>query len=189
MLTLDARRGARQRRARRHRGQGPPDVDAGDARRAARGHGEPRRGRRARRVHAGPRAERASRRSTLVGDDVYCVIDPAAPDPATLEAAVRLARLLALASLVEHEVEVDAAAIGAALDGDPRAARGRAVAQGAADLDLERHEGGLDVGWTRCARTILARVAEAEAEIRATRPDRATRPRTACLGRVGTKVP
>ncbi len=51
----------------------------------------------------------------LVGDDVYCVIDPEAPEPATLEAAVRLARLLALASLVEHEVEVDAAAIGAAL--------------------------------------------------------------------------
>ena len=35
----------------------------------------------------------------VVGDDVYCVIDPEAPDPATLEAAVRLARLLALASL------------------------------------------------------------------------------------------
>src|SRR5438552_3036070 len=52
---------------------------------------------------------------TLVGDDVYCVIDPEAPEPATLEAAIRLARLLALASLVEHEVEVDGAAIGAAL--------------------------------------------------------------------------
>ena len=52
---------------------------------------------------------------TVVGDDVYCVIDPEAPEPATLEAAVRLARLLALASLAEHEVEVDAAAIAAAL--------------------------------------------------------------------------
>ena len=51
----------------------------------------------------------------LVGEDVYCVIDPAAPEPATLEAAIRLARLLALASLLEHEVEVDAAAIGSAL--------------------------------------------------------------------------
>jgi hypothetical protein len=49
--------------------------------------------------------------------DVYCVVDPAAPDPATLEAAVRLARLLALASLAERDVEVDAAAIGAALTG------------------------------------------------------------------------
>ncbi len=52
---------------------------------------------------------------TLVGDDVYCVIDPDAPDLATLEAAVRLARLLALASLVEREVEVDAVAVAAAL--------------------------------------------------------------------------
>ena len=51
----------------------------------------------------------------LVGDDVYCVIDPEAPDRAALDAAVRLARLLALASLVEHEVEVDAGAISAAL--------------------------------------------------------------------------
>src|SRR3990172_1132672 len=47
--------------------------------------------------------------------DVYCVIDPIAPDAATLEAAVRLARLLALASLRERQAEVDAAAIGEAL--------------------------------------------------------------------------
>jgi len=47
--------------------------------------------------------------------DVYCVVDPADPDPATLEAAVRLARLLALASLRERQAEVDAAAIGEAL--------------------------------------------------------------------------
>jgi len=49
--------------------------------------------------------------------DVFCVIDPADPEPATLEAAVRLARLLALASLREREAEVDAAAIGEALTG------------------------------------------------------------------------
>jgi len=47
--------------------------------------------------------------------DVYCVIDPADPHPDTLHAAVRLARLLALASLRETEAEVDAAAITAAL--------------------------------------------------------------------------
>ena len=51
----------------------------------------------------------------LVGDDVYCVIDPDAPEPATLEAAVRLARLLALNSLAERDVDVDPAAIAAAL--------------------------------------------------------------------------
>jgi hypothetical protein len=47
--------------------------------------------------------------------DVYCVVDPAAPEPAVLEAAVRLARLLALASLAEADVDVDAAALGEAL--------------------------------------------------------------------------
>jgi hypothetical protein len=49
--------------------------------------------------------------------DVYCVIDPAAPDPATLEAAVRLARLLAMATVAETAVDVDSAAIGGALAG------------------------------------------------------------------------
>ena len=102
----------------------------------------------------------------LVGDDVYCVIDPEAPEPATLEAAVRLARLLALASLVEHEVEVDAAAIGGRADRHPRAARGRALAQGPADLDLDRDEGRLDAASTRCARTSWPGSIEAETELR-----------------------
>src|SRR5215203_1510850 len=52
---------------------------------------------------------------SLVGGDVYCVIDPDAPDAATLEAAIRLARLLALASLAERSVALDAAAITTAL--------------------------------------------------------------------------
>jgi DNA-binding transcriptional ArsR family regulator len=43
--------------------------------------------------------------------DVYVVLDPANPDPATLHAAVRLARLLALASLRESEAEIDVAGI------------------------------------------------------------------------------
>ena len=47
--------------------------------------------------------------------DVYCVIDPEAPDPAVLDAAIRLARLHGIATLSEREVEVDTAAIGAAL--------------------------------------------------------------------------
>lgn len=47
--------------------------------------------------------------------DVYCVVDPGDPDTATLEAAVRLARLLALASLRETEAEIDAAVLRAAL--------------------------------------------------------------------------
>ena len=47
--------------------------------------------------------------------DVYAVIDPADPDPATLQAAVRLARLLALTSLRENEAEVDLGEVQAAL--------------------------------------------------------------------------
>ncbi len=47
--------------------------------------------------------------------DVYAVIDPADPDRATLEAAVRLARLIAVATLRESEAEVDVAEVQAAL--------------------------------------------------------------------------
>lgn len=47
--------------------------------------------------------------------DVYAVIDPADPDPATLQAAVRLARLLALATLRESEAEVDLGEVQASL--------------------------------------------------------------------------
>ncbi len=54
---------------------------------------------------------------TVIGGDVYCVVDPDAPEPAFLGGAVRLARLLALATLDDHEIEVDAAAIGRALAG------------------------------------------------------------------------
>lgn len=50
------------------------------------------------------------------GGDVYAVIDPADPDRATLEAAVKLARLLAIATLRAREAEVDVAAVGQALD-------------------------------------------------------------------------
>ncbi|MBI3747061.1 MAG: hypothetical protein HY264_11175 [Chloroflexi bacterium] len=47
--------------------------------------------------------------------DVYCVVDPADPDPAALHAAVRLARLLALTSLRESETELDVSAVHATL--------------------------------------------------------------------------
>jgi hypothetical protein len=49
--------------------------------------------------------------------DVYAVIDPANPDMATLQAAVRLARLLALATLHGSEAEVDIGEVRAALTG------------------------------------------------------------------------
>jgi len=49
--------------------------------------------------------------------DVYAVLDPGDPDPAALHAAVRLARLLAIASVRESAAEVDAAAVQEALTG------------------------------------------------------------------------
>lgn len=101
----------------------------------------------------------------MVGGDVYCVIDPEAPDPATLEAAIKLARLLALASLAERDVTVDAAAIGVALT------------QVREQLELVRQlksqltsigntTRAVATGLDEMRAAILARVTEAEAEIR-----------------------
>jgi hypothetical protein len=101
---------------------------------------------------------------TLVGDDVYCVIDPEAPEPATLEAAVRLARLLALASVVEHEVELDAAAIRSALTGIREQLD--AVRSLKAQLtSISTATKAVWAGLDQLRSNVLARVAEAEAEI------------------------
>jgi len=97
--------------------------------------------------------------------DVYCVIDPVAPDPITLEMAVRLARLLAVATLVEREVEVDAAAVSAALAGireqleTIKALKSQLTSIGTATKAVWT---GLDT----LRSGVLARVAEAEAELR-----------------------
>jgi hypothetical protein len=101
----------------------------------------------------------------MVGDDVHVVVDPEAPDAAYLEAAMRLARLLALASLQEREVDVDAAAIGRALTG----VREQLDAIRALKTQLTSVSNATKAVWTGLdtLRTgILARVAEAEAELR-----------------------
>jgi hypothetical protein len=101
----------------------------------------------------------------MVGGDVYCVIDPGAPEPATLEAAIRLARLLALASLAERDVTVDAAAIGAALT----AVREQLelVRQLKSQLtSIGNTTRAVSTGLDEMRAAILARVTEAEAEIR-----------------------
>jgi hypothetical protein len=49
------------------------------------------------------------------GDDVWCVLDPEDVQPAMFEAAVRMARYLALASLAARDTEIDTATIGQAL--------------------------------------------------------------------------
>ena len=101
----------------------------------------------------------------LVGEDVYCVIDPSAPEPATLEAAIRLARLLALASLLEHEVEVDAAAIGSALT----AIREQLEVVRQLKAQLTSIQTATKAVWTgldTMRSNIITRVAEAESELR-----------------------
>jgi hypothetical protein len=105
----------------------------------------------------------------LVGDDVHVVVDPDAPDAAYLEAAVRLARLLAISTLEEREVDVDAAAIGRALAG----VREQLEAIRALKTQLTSVSNATKAVWTGLdtLRTgILARVAEAEAELRVAQP-------------------
>jgi hypothetical protein len=103
---------------------------------------------------------------SLVGGDVYCVIDPEAPEPATLEAAIRLARLLALATLAEREVSVDAVAIGAALT----AIREQLEVVRQLKSQLTSISTATKAVWTgldTMRAGILARVVEAESGIRA----------------------
>ena len=101
----------------------------------------------------------------MVGDDVHVVVDPDAPDGAYLEAALRLARLLALAQLQDREVEVDAAAIGRALAG----VREQLEAIRALKSQLTSVSNATKAVWTgldTLRSGILARVADAEAELR-----------------------
>lgn len=103
----------------------------------------------------------------LVGDDVHVVVDPGTPDGAYLEAAIRLARLLALAQLQDREVEVDAVAVARALAG----VREQLDAIRALKAQLTSVSNATKAVWNGldALRTgILARVADAEAELRIT---------------------
>jgi hypothetical protein len=97
--------------------------------------------------------------------DVYCVLDPAAPDPAVLEAAVRLARILALQTLRERDVEVDAAAVAEALKGVREQLETlRSLKQTLTSIGTSARE--VHAGLDRLRDSILARIAEAETELR-----------------------
>jgi hypothetical protein len=98
--------------------------------------------------------------------DVYCVIDPTAPEPAMLEAAVRLARLVAVATLAETELDVDAAVIGAALEGirqELDAIRGLKAHL----TSISGASATVAAGLDRMRDGVIARVAAAETELAA----------------------
>ncbi len=99
------------------------------------------------------------------GSDVYCVVDPHDVDASVIEAAVRLARLVALASRRAAEAEVDAAAVEASLDaikGQLDAIRALKVQLTSIGTCSQQVSAGLD----RLRDGILARVADAEMELR-----------------------
>ncbi len=103
---------------------------------------------------------------TVSGEDVHVVVDAEAPDPAYLEAAVRLARLLAIARLGEREVDVDAQAIGRAMTG----VKEQLEAIRSLKTQLTSVAGvakSVSDGLDTMRAGILARVAEAEDELRA----------------------
>ncbi len=103
----------------------------------------------------------------LRAGDVYCVIDPDAPDPATLEASVRLARLLALETLRDRAAEVDATAIAAALAG-VREQLDLIKGLKATLTSIGNSAKDVGAGLDRIRDGVLTKLAEAEAELRAT---------------------
>ena len=101
----------------------------------------------------------------LRAGDVYCVVDPAAPDQATFEAAIRLARLLALVSTRDRETGVDAPAVKVALDGvreqldQIKGLKSTLTSIGTSARDV-------GAGLDRLRDGVVARLAEAEVELR-----------------------
>lgn len=99
------------------------------------------------------------------GGDVYCALDPAMPDVAVLEAALRLARLLALATLRDETPEVDVATLAASLEGIRgqldaiRGLKAQLTSIGSASQQVS-------AGLERLRDGVLARVGEAETLLR-----------------------
>ena len=97
--------------------------------------------------------------------DVYCVIDPECPAPETLEAAFRLARLMALATLRENSPDIDIGAVRDALariGAELEALRGLKTRLATIGTAARSVSAGLD----QLRDGVVARIAEAEAELR-----------------------
>ena len=102
------------------------------------------------------------------GGDVYCVVDPTEPEPAALEGALRLARLLAIATLRDVEAEVDVEAIRAALalvKSELDALRGIKSTL----TSISTSATGVQLSLDRLRDAVIARVVEAEEQIRCAR--------------------
>jgi hypothetical protein len=116
----------------------------------------------------------------VLGGDVYCVVDPEAPEPAYLEAAVRLARILALATLNEAGVEVNAQAVASALTGireqieAVRRMKTQLTSIGTVSRDVT-------VTLDRLRDGVLARVCDIEAEMRVVEAAAAAEARSAAV--------
>ncbi|HUR16812.1 MAG TPA: hypothetical protein VMZ33_05980, partial [Candidatus Limnocylindrales bacterium] len=96
---------------------------------------------------------------------VLCVIDPEAPDVSTLAAALRLARLYAIASLERRADTVDVRRVSQAV----AAVRGELDAVRALKTQLTaigRTAGEVSTGLDRMRENVLSKVADAEAYLR-----------------------
>lgn len=103
--------------------------------------------------------------------DVYCAIDPADPQPANLQAALRLARLLVLSTVRDKDADVDTAAVHDALErvsAELDALRGLKMKLTTIGSAAKAVNAGLD----QLRDGIVARIAEAEAELRLDAPPR-----------------
>ena len=106
------------------------------------------------------------------GGDVYCVVDPNEPDRAVLEGALRLARLHAMACLKEAQSELDTEALSSALTRIRHELESiRALKTQLTSIGTTARE--VTAGLDRMREGVLARVAEAEAELRLDRPSAA----------------
>jgi hypothetical protein len=97
---------------------------------------------------------------------VFCVVDPNDADQSTVSAAIKLARLYAVATLVEHEDAIDAARVIAtvgAIKTELEALRGLKMQLTSMTKAATDVTSGLD----RLRDAILARVADAETQLRA----------------------
>ncbi|HEY7591358.1 MAG TPA: hypothetical protein VH723_10215 [Candidatus Limnocylindrales bacterium] len=98
--------------------------------------------------------------------DVYCVLDPAAPDAAGLEAAVRLARLLALNTMRETEADLDHEALAEALAGIREQIDSIKTLKSQL-TSISGAAGAVSVGLDRLRDNVIARVVAAESELAA----------------------